>query len=271
MTSRSNAESKSPFRFFVFVFLLSLPFMLVGTVTHLQLMPGLPVSSLMIFCPMIAASILVYRERGTIRAVADLLKRSFDCKRIRAKVWYVPIVLVMPGIAVLAYAVMRLFKRPLPLNLQLPGLAAAGGILIVAFVAALGEEIGWMGYAAERMHDKWNALQAAILLGAVWALWHVVLFVQAGRSPIWIAWQCLNIIASRILLVWLYNNTGGSLFGIALCHATMNVSWQLFPNHGSHYDPQITALIALSVAVFVTMVWGPRTLVGDRKIRQREP
>jgi hypothetical protein len=39
-----------------------------------------------------------------------------------------------------------------------------------------------------------------------------------------------------------------------------NVSWQLFPNQGSHYDPQITGLIATAIAVFVTVRWGPRTL-----------
>jgi hypothetical protein len=55
--------------------------------------------------------------------VIELLKRSFDYRRIRAKVWYVPTVLLMPGIAILAYGLMRLMQLPLPAP-QFPGVAA---------------------------------------------------------------------------------------------------------------------------------------------------
>jgi uncharacterized protein len=94
------------------VFALSIPFWLIGAVTGLQLLPGLPVSSLMICGPLIAALILVYRENRTA-GVTELLKRSFDYKRIRAKVWYAPIVLLMPGVMVLSYGLMRLMGSPL--------------------------------------------------------------------------------------------------------------------------------------------------------------
>jgi hypothetical protein len=57
------------------VFALSLPFYLAGAVTTLQLLPGLPVSSLMFFCPMTAALIFVFRENKSV-GVTELLKRS---------------------------------------------------------------------------------------------------------------------------------------------------------------------------------------------------
>ena len=66
--------------------------------------------------------------------------------------------------------------------------------------------------------------------------------------------------ASRVLLVWLYNNTGKSVFAAALCHDTANVSWLLVTNEGSHDDPRITGLITAFAAAIVTVVWGPRTL-----------
>jgi uncharacterized membrane protein len=40
-----------------------------------------------------------------------------------------------------------------------------------------------------------------------------------------------------------------------------NVTWQLFPINGSYYDPRVTSLIMAAVAVFVVIVWGPRTMV----------
>jgi membrane protease YdiL (CAAX protease family) len=233
MTTPFITERRSPLRFFLLVFALSVPLWLIGAVTPLQLLPGLPVSSLMVFCPLIAASILVYGEDKTT-GVTELLKRSFDYRRIRAKVWYVPTVLLMPGIAILAYGLMRLVRLPLPTP-QFPGLAVLV-MFLVFFIAALGEEVGWSGYV----------------------------FAQADRSPTWIAWQCLTLVASRVLLVWLYNNTGKSVFATALCHAMQNVSWQLFPNQGSHYDPRITGLITALAAVIVTVVWGSRTLARIR-------
>jgi membrane protease YdiL (CAAX protease family) len=263
MKTPFTTEKRSPLKFFLLVFTLSIPLWLIGAVTPLQLLPGLPVSSLMAFCPLIAASILVYRKDKTA-GVTELFKRSFDYRRIRARVWYIPTILLMPGIAVLAYGLMRLVRLSLPVP-QFPGVAALV-MFLVFFIAALGEEVGWLGYAIDPMQDQLNALQASILMGVVCATWHIVPFAQAGRSPGWIAWQCLNLVAVRILLVWLYNNTGKNVLAAALCHAMVNVSWQLFPNYGSHYDPRITGLITAFAAVIVTVIWGPRTLTRNRNV-----
>jgi membrane protease YdiL (CAAX protease family) len=251
------SQRRSPLKFFLLVFALSIPFWLLGAVTRLQLLPGLPVSSLMVCCPLIAAWILVCREDKTT-GVSEVLRRSFDYWRIRAKGWYVPIVLLMPSIAVLTYGLMRLMRLPLPAP-QFSVLAAL--IMSLAFfLAALGEELGWSGYIIDPMQARWNALQASIRSGLVWATWHIVPFAQAHRSPAWIAWQCLYLVAFRVLLVWLYNNTGKSVFATALCHAMGNVSAFLFPVYGSHYDPRITGLIIAVAAVIVTVIWGPRRL-----------
>jgi membrane protease YdiL (CAAX protease family) len=258
MTTPFITERRSPLKFFLLVFALSIPLWLIGAVTPLQLLPGLPVGSLNVFCPLIAASILVYREDKTT-GVTELLKRSFDYRRIRAKVWYVPTVLLNPGIAVLAYGLMRLVRLPLPAPQFL--VLAALVMFLASFIAALGEELGWSGYVIDTMQDRWNALQASILLGLVWATWHIVPLVQAQRSPTWIAWWCLSTVALRVLIVWLYNNTGKSVFAAALFHAISNVSTLLFPEY---YDPRITGLITAFAAAIVTVVWGPRTLARYR-------
>ncbi len=259
--------NKSPLTFFLLVFALSVPFWLIGAVTDLQLLPGLPVTSLMVVSPVIAALILVYRESKTA-GVVGLLKRSFDVRRIRAKVWYVPIIFLMPGVMVLEYGLMRLMGSPVPAPqfsvLSVPVL------FLVFFVAGIVEELGWMGYAIDPMQDRWGALQASILLGLVWAAWHLVPLLQIHRSLEWIAWWCLFTVASRVIIVWLYNNTGKSVFAAALYHAMMNLGWQLYPVNGSYYDPRITGLIVAVVAVIVIVVWGPRTLARYRYGRSGE-
>jgi membrane protease YdiL (CAAX protease family) len=248
------SRSRSPLKFFLLVFALSIPFWLIGAVTGQQLLAGLPVSSLMTFCPLMAALIFVYGENKTA-GVTELLTKSFDYKRIRAKVWYAPIVLLMPGVMVLSHGLMRLMGSPLPTP-QVPVLPALV-MFLAFFVAALGEELGWSGYVTDPMQDRWNAIQAGILLGLVWAIWHLAPLVQSHRSPAWIAWWCLFTVASRVLIVWLYNNTGKSVFAATLYHAISNVCTVLFPGY---FDPRITGMIVAFAAAVVTIAWGPRTL-----------
>lgn len=243
--------------FFVLVFVLSVPFCWIGAVTGVELLPGLPISGLMFVCPLTAAAILIYRDKKT-RGVIELLKRSFDYKRIKAKAWYIPITLLVPAATTLAYGLMRLMGLDLPvLRFSVPVVLA---MFLGFFVGALGEELGWSGYAIDPMQARWNALVGSILLGLVWAVWHGVPLLQAHRSPTWIAWWSLYTVASRVLMTWLYNNTGKSVFGATLYHAIANLSWQLFPNHGSHWDPRIIGLIHVFAATIVTLVWGPRRL-----------
>lgn len=149
--SNTALRNRSPLKFFLLVFALSIPFWLMGSVTGLQLLPGLPVAALMFVCPVTAAMILVYGENRTAGVIA-LLERSVDYKRIIPKVWYAPILLLMPAVMTLSYELMRLLGVPLPTP-QIPFLATAA-MFITFFIAALGEELGWSGYITDAMQDR---------------------------------------------------------------------------------------------------------------------
>ena len=250
-------RSRSPLKFFLLVLALSVPFWWIGAVTDLPLMPGLSVSALGAFCPMVAALILVHRKDKTA-GVTDLLRRSFDFKRIESKRWFAPILLLMPCVSAAVYALMLWMDMPVP-ALQFSPLAALL-MLLAFFVGGLGEELGWSGYAIDPLQDRWNAIRASLVLGAVGVLWHIVPLTLLHRSPTWIAWWCLYALAARILMVWLYNNTGKSVFAVALFHATLNLSYMLFPLYGSHFDMRLGGLVMAFAAVIVTVIWGPRTL-----------
>jgi hypothetical protein len=257
------ARHRSPLKFFIIVYALTLPFWVIGAVTRLQLLPGVPVAALAACCPMLAAMILVYRENKTA-GVTALLKRSFDFKRIKAKVCYAPILLVMPVVSGLSFGVLRLTGTPVPdpQIALLPLLILCVG----SFILALGEELGWSGYAIDPMQNRWGALRASLVLGSVWAVWHYVALAQADRSVAWIAWWSLYSVTGRVIIVWLYNNTGQSVFAAALFHMMTNVSWQLFPVNGSYFDPRVTGLILALVVVIIIVVWEPRTLARYRYV-----
>jgi len=170
---------------------------------------------------------------------------------------------LMPAIMLLSYGVMRLMGLPLP-QPYIPFLAIPT-LFIVFFIGAVSEETGWMGYAVDPMQDRWSALKTSIILGLVGgAIWHIVPLIQAHRTPAWITWQCFTILVTRILVVWLYNNTGKSVFTAILFHTMVNISNSLFPNYGSHYDPAIAGLITAMIAVIVTFLWGSKTLARYR-------
>lgn len=258
-------KTRSPLVFFVLTFALSIPFWIAGAMTNLQLLPALPVSALGLLCVVGAAAILVYRENGRAGVLA-LLKRSFDFNRVQAKIWYVPIFLLMPCIMVVSYIALRLMGVVLPM----PQFSFTTPLIlfVVFFSAGIGEELGWSGYAIDPLQDRYGALAGALLLGMVWAVWHVIPLLSVPRAPIWIAWWSLGTVASRVIITWLYNNTGRSVFVAVLFHAMINVTWQLFPINGSFYDPRVTSAITAAVAVVVVILWGPRTLVRARDVRR---
>ena len=245
--------------FFLLVFALSTPFWLIGGATDLQLMPGLSVSALAGFAPMAAALVLLHFDRKSSGELA-LLKRSIDFKRINDKRWLVPVLLLMPTISLVVYSLMRWMDMPLPA----PELHVGPAVLmfIAFFVGGLGEELGWSGYATDPLQDRWGALRASLLLGAVGVIWHLIPLLLSHRTWAWIAWWCLYAFAARILTVWLYNNTGKSVFAAALFHATLNLSWMLFPVYGSHFDMRLAALLMAFTTVIIIIVWGSRTLAG---------
>ena len=195
--------------------------------------------------------------------MTELLRRSVDFQRIRAKRWYVPILLLMAGVNLAVYGLMRWMDMPLAAP-QI--LVPAALLMFVTFlVGALGEELGWSGYITDPMQQRWNAPKTGLLLGLVAVLWHLVPLLLMNRSPTWIAWWCLYAVAARILIVWLYNNTGKSVFAVALFHATLNLCWMLFPVNGSHFDMRLGGLAMAFTAAVVTMVWAYTTLVRHPK------
>jgi len=254
--------------FFLLVFALSALFWLVDPVAK-RFLPeerpiNVPVSALMAVCPVIAASVLVGRERGWA-GVRELLKRFFDWRRIKEKAWYVPIFLLMPTIMVVQYGLRNPTRLPVPDPRSSATMVVVW--LSVFFIAALCEELGWQGYAIDRLQNRWSALAASIVLGTVWATWHIVPLIQLGRTPIQIASQCMDMIATRILIVWIYNNTGRSVFAAALYHAMYNVSTLLLPNYGLDYSPTATSILVVIAAATVTFLWGPKKLARYRTAR----
>lgn len=90
----------------------------------------------------------------------------------------------------------------------------------------MGEELGWRGFALPRLQARMSALSASLILGLLWALWHLPLYLTAGHplSEVFFGWFLLSILADAILFTWIFNNTRGSLLVVLLFHASIATS-----------------------------------------------
>lgn len=111
-----------------------------------------------------------------------------------------------------------------------------------------------MGYVADPPQQRFSALSTGPILGMVWAVWRVVPDMQAQQSRAFIAGQRAFSVLVGILIVWVCNNTKGSVLAAILLHDVDNVSvYAPFPE-GSFKMPAVTvAFIAAAVAV-VTLI-----------------
>jgi membrane protease YdiL (CAAX protease family) len=135
--------------------------------------------------------------------------------------------------------------------------------------SALGEEIGWRGYALPRLQSRMSALSAALILAPIWGMWHLPLFVagwlQGDRTLALFAAFLVSAFALSVILTWVYNSTGGSLLMVVLLHATVNLPITLTP-----YElAELMYFGLMVVAAIVVVIWaGPKHL--SRKHRKQE-
>jgi hypothetical protein len=239
---------------FLLVFLLTIPEYLLRLEA--------PYSIVMVVNPFIAAMVLTYLESGT-SGVFLLLKRPFDFRRItQKKAWLLPILFLMPFVMVME-AVCAIFTGIPFTGVQTP-LLMLPVYFVVFVILAIGEETGWSGYALDPLQARYGALSAALMIGTVWALWHLIPYALEN-PPVWVVGQCATTVLLRILMVWIYNNTGSSVFGMVLFHALINLC--TVPDFGIRYDPVLTSVILAALVVIVVVLWDAKTLSRFRDIR----
>src|SRR5262245_6508680 len=87
-----------------------------------------------------------------------------------------------------------------------------------------GEEIGWRGYLLPRLHDRVGLRTASLIVGVIWAVWHLPFFFMAGadKSGQPFVPYLLSVIALSVAMAWLYWRTRGSLLLTMLMHAAVN-------------------------------------------------
>ena len=95
-------------------------------------------------------------------------------------------------------------------------LTVAGVGLMVA--GALGEEIGWRGYLHKRIAPHLNGLASSLLVGVLWALFHVQ-YYEGGllfMAFMALAFVSLTVMAYAALAEYEFNVLGATLFHLGI-------------------------------------------------------
>ena len=259
--------------FFVLAFGLTWIFMIMDALGSHNILPfrlPLPLMIVMGYMPTLAAVIVTNATKGR-DGVHALLKKLLIA-RVGSR-WYL---FAIFGFGVVSVAAIMLYNLlggspavPI-LSKDIPPFSGPFQFVfnIVTFFIIIGivngEELAWRGFALPRLQAKYNALTSSIILGVLWALFHLPLFFtltgssQADESPIGFL---LSTVSLAILYTWMYNHTRGSVLMAYLFHAAANTWTRVFSiDHGNATVGWIlTSLIALT-AVIVVMTTGAQNL-----------
>lgn len=217
-----NIISKFPLvSFFVMAFLFSWI-----AVTPLLLNPTLPVEPFQMLGalagPTLSAVIVTAVMDGR-SGVREFFKRYLQWRA--GWVWWVMvlfgILLALNTFAsfILGASIWTEFLGNIGLILITYMLALIAGVIL----GPLWEEPGWRGFALPRLQAQFGPIVGTIILGVLWALWHLPGFLggwmTGGLLPLIVSGVAFSIVAT-----WIYNNTHGSILLMILFHSSSNAA-----------------------------------------------
>jgi membrane protease YdiL (CAAX protease family) len=184
-----------------------------------------PAILLVAYAPLIAAVVAAGLERGGIRALLTQFLRW----KVRVR-WYALAILGPLLLVLVATALCVAFGAAVPLSwLVVPPLTATPALLGPIVAGSLGEEPGWRGFAQPHLQQRFPALAAAVIVGIVWALWHLWPALTTELSVADDVQTIVRLVSTAVIYGWLYNSTGGSLPIVMVAHAAHNIAIDLLP------------------------------------------
>lgn len=234
----------------------------------------LPVPSLALivvggFGPLLAAVVMAARGGGT-RGVRALFGQ-LDPRRIPKRWFAAPVILGATNLVPVAVHLLTGGQRA-------DGATILGAMLIfpvqVLLVAVAGggldEETGWRGYGLPRLLRAAPPVIAHLVLGVLWACWHLPLWLDPSSSQAAYPFELylLITVGQSVLIGWMYCASGGSLAVAVLAHAVSNgadgVRYQLLGAARADLVPQFTLTATVLLAAAVTFAATRGRLGADR-------
>lgn len=254
-----------PWPFFVFVFGWTWFFwgVAIGLQTSVQSAAGQMLLRLGLAGPMLGGIAFAWltHDRGYWR---DYWHRIVDVRRVPARWWlvillFVPMLMaaaVLLDVATGGSATLVLIRQRVTPAFLTPSIFLPAA-LAVLINGPFPEELGWRGYALDQLQARWSAAASSLFLGVIWAIWHLPLFlmngmVHASKGPAWIALFLVDVVATAVILTWIFNNTRRSTLGAIVFHFMANVAYGI----GNASDAaNLYATLLWIVAAAAVLAW----------------
>ena len=203
-------------------------------VFHLSIVvPGLPFSS-NAFSPVLLLYLFGLLGPSFAALAVTFFKTGMEGMRILLRsalrwrfnlVWYVAAIGLVGVLRAVNVSILHGSIPPLSEWLRFSPALCLGQVWV-----ALGEEYGWRGFALPRLQELYGSLGGSLVLGILWAAWHLPMFFVPGSPqhatafvPSFLSYLLIVSYWSIIMTV-LYNRTGGSVLVCMLFHASLNIS-----------------------------------------------
>jgi uncharacterized protein len=279
-SARTTTRSAFPLTFVLIAFAFTWFFWWLAVLEARGLISSLPVPALFLgaFGPMVAAVVITAQESGRagLRSLLDRVVRW----RV-APFWY-GVALLGPIVLTLGAMALHVILGGQPPDLlamirALPTVLALSVYMLIQ--VGIGEEIGWRGYALPKLQSGYSALVSSVILGVIWALWHLPVFFNPATSysntPFWVF--LVFLLPFPIVYTWIFNSTGGSVLMAMILHAVTNASigplWRATPEYSTAVSNTnvylLQAVLLWVAAIVLVLVYGASNL--SRKPRQVLP
>ena len=271
-----NNSIRFPFRFFIITFIWSwlfwIPLVLAsqGIIKMpVELLSGmtLPVSIVAAFGPLTGALFSLRKEQGKGSSVNYL--RGFLNFRLGWKAYLLPI-LILGGCTAASwilpefFGVDRLIKFLPSFWLFIPYL------LLMIFMGGGQEEFGWRGYALPRIENLLGLWWGNIILGIVWAVWHLPLWFITGTSQTYMNFGgfILLTVGYSFLFSWILEISGRKPFSGLYVHGLANAFIPFMPTLNMQKDipqPRFWIWVSLTFIVGVIITFFRTKNIHDSK------
>lgn len=207
--------------FFLLTFCITWTFDFIGIIFIEIYYPFLVAGA---FGPLLAALILVYAQEG--KPGVKIFLRSI--KEYKGALWLIGAILIYGGALLLGSWISLLMGADTVNPYRETGilffiLESVLIFLVVTLLTGGNEEPGWRGYALPRLLERFNPFWAGLLLGMIWAVWHIpstFMPTLQGLIPFYLYFP--HIVFLSIIFTWLFLRTEGSVLYAILFHGAIN-------------------------------------------------
>lgn len=260
----SVSQVYKPLRFFVIIFLVTwISWALSAWFSFREESESLMVLFMIpgLVAPFTVAVVMIYTSKnGELRK--KFISRLFNLRLIKAST-LPAMLLIMPLAVTVSILISTLFGQPVS-QLQLAeGFSFSAGfipVLLVLFLAASFEELGWRSYAMDSLWERHNYFKATMIFAILWAFWHLPLFFikdyyqyQLLKSNIWFAVNFMvSIVPLAVIISWLCRKNGGSILAAIAFHFVINISQEAFEI--TQVTKCIETFVLLLIAAIIVML-----------------